>query len=170
VVTNTTGSVTGTDHTFTTSQPTPAPGSPPKAPGSPAPKLAKLKVTPATLSVTQSATVSYTDTQAARTTLTLQRAMPGRLDRRVCSNASKHNHRHRHCVRWVNAGQTFTHVDAPGSNHFRFPARQTTHKLAQGHYRVQATPSANGLVGHTLTAELRIKARSRPHDDRNTGK
>ena len=114
VVTNATGGVAGSDHTFTTSQPTPAPGSQPKAPGAAPPKLAKLKVTPAALSLNQSATVSYTDTQAARTAFTLQRLMPGRLDGRACSKASKHNQRHKQCVRWVNAGVAFTHVDTPG--------------------------------------------------------
>ena len=76
VVTNATGSVAGSDHTFITSQPTPAPGSQPKTPGAAPPKLAKLRVTPGALSPNHGATVSYTDTQAARTAFTLQRAMP----------------------------------------------------------------------------------------------
>lgn len=157
VVKNAAGSVTGTDHTFTTSQSAPAPGSQPPAP----PKIAKLKITPAALSTSQSATVSYTDTQAARTAFTLQRAMPGRLDGRACSTATKHNQRHTHCARWVNAGATFTRADTPGANHFPFTARQIARKLALGQYRLQATPHAHGLVGRTLTAKLRIKARSR---------
>jgi hypothetical protein len=160
VVKNAAGSVSGTDHTFTTSQPTPGSGAPPPAPAraQAPPKIAKLKVTPATLSVKQSATVSYTDTQAARTAFTLQRAMPGRLDGHGCSTATKHNRRHRHCVRWVSVRATFTHSDTPGSNHFRFSARPIARKLAEGQYRLQATPRAHGLVGRTLTAELEIKA------------
>jgi hypothetical protein len=159
VVKNAAGSVTGTDHTFTTRQPAPAPGSLPQTPAPP--KIAKLKITPAALSLNQSATVSYTDTEAARTAFTLQRAMPGRLDGRACSTATRHNRRDRHCARWVNAGATFTHADTPGSNHFLFTARQITRNLALGHYRLQATPRAHGLVGRTLTAKLRIKAPSR---------
>lgn len=93
--------------------------------------------------------------------VTLQRAMPGRLDGRACSTATKHNQRHRHCARWVNAGATFTRADTPGANHFPFTARQIARKLALGQYRLQATPHAHGLVGRPLTAKLRIKARSR---------
>lgn len=169
VVTNPAGSAAGTDQTFTT-QPVPAPGSQPTPPRAAPPKLAKLKVTPAMLSVNQRATISYTDTQAAMTTFTLQRALPGRIDGRVCSKASTHNQRHRHCVRWVNAGATFTHADTPGANHLPFTTRQTARTLADGHYRLRATPRARGLVGHTVTAKLQIKAPSRPHHGRNRGK
>ena len=61
----------------------------------------------------------------------------------------------------MNAGATFTRADTPGANHFSFTARQIARKLALGQYRLQATPHADGLVGRTLTAKLRIKARSR---------
>jgi hypothetical protein len=156
VVKNAAGNVTGTDHTFTTGQPAPAPGSQPKPPGAAPPKIAKLKITPSALLPDQSATVSYTDTQAARTAFTLQRAMPGQ----ACSTATKHNQGHKHCARWVDVGATFTRADRSGSNHFRFTARHIAHKPALGHYRLQATPHAHGLVGRTLSATLRIKAPS----------
>ena len=125
------------------------------------PQIANLKITPATLSLHRTATVSYTDTQAARTTFTLQRAMPGRLDGRSCATPTKRNHSHRHCTRWVNAGATLTHNDTPGSDHFLLTARQIARKLAPGPYRLQATPRANGLAGHTLTATLHIVASPR---------
>ena len=157
VVTNAAGSVTGTDQTFTTAQPTTSAGSPPPVP----PQIANLKITPATLSLHRTATVSYTDTQAARTTFTLQRAMPGRLNGRSCATPTKRNHSHRHCTRWVNAGATLTHNDTPGSDQFLLTARQIARKLAPGQYRLQATPRANGLAGHTLSATLRIVTPSR---------
>jgi hypothetical protein len=50
------------------------------------------------------------------------------------------------------------HADTPGSNHFPFTARHIARKLVPGHYRLQATPHAHGLVGHTLTAEPDITA------------
>ena len=157
VVTNAAGSATGTDQTFTTAPPTTSAGSPPPVP----PQIANLKITPATLSLHRTATVSYTDTQAARTTFTLQRAMPGRLNGRSCAAPTKRNHSHRHCTRWVNAGATLTHNDTPGADHFLLTARQIARKLAPGQYRLRATPRANGLAGHTLTATLRIVAPSR---------
>ncbi len=158
VVTNAAGSVTGTDQTFTTAQPTTSGGSPPPVP----PQIANLKITPATLSLHRTATVSYTDTQAARTTFTLQRAMPGRLNRRSCVTPGKPNHSsRRHCTRWVNAGATLTHNDTAGADHFLLAARQIARKLALGQYRLQATPRANGLTGHTLTATLRVVTPSR---------
>jgi hypothetical protein len=161
VVKNAAGSVTGSDHTFTTSQPAPAPGLQPAAPATSPPKIAKLKITPAALSLNQSATVSYTDTQAATTAFTLQRATPDDLRGGACSTATKHNQRHKHCARWVNTGATFTHADRSGSNHFPFRARHIAGKLALGQYRLQATPRAHGIVGRTLTAKLRIKAPAR---------
>jgi hypothetical protein len=166
-VTNAAGSVAGTDHTFTTSQSAPAPGTPP--PALTHPQLAKLKVTPAALSVKQTVTVSYTDTQAARTAFTLQRATTGHLGGHRCATATHHNQRHRHCVRWVNTGATFTHADTPGANHFPFSARQIARKLAPGHYRLQATPRAHGLVGRTLTAELDITAPTHSTTTRKKG-
>jgi hypothetical protein len=154
IVTNATGSVTGTDLTFTTAQETSPAGSPPPVP----PQIANLKIAPATLSLRQTAMVSYTDTQAARTTFTLQRALPGRLDGRSCATPTKRNHSRRHCTRWVSAGATLAHNDTPGSDHFPFSARQIARRLAPGRYRLQATPRANGLAGPTLAATLRIVA------------
>ena len=56
---------------------------------------------------------------------------------------------------------TGSHNDTPGADHFLLAARQIARKLAPGPYRLQATPRANGLAGHTLTATLRIVAPSR---------
>ena len=87
--------------------------------------------------------------------------MPGRLNGRSCVTPSKRNHSRRHCTRWINAGPTLTHNDTPGSNHIPLTASQIARKLAPGQYQLQATPRANGLAGHTLTATLRIVTPSR---------
>jgi hypothetical protein len=100
------------------------------------------------------ATVSYTDTQAARSSFTVLSRQTGIVSHGKCVAATRHRHGRR-CFFYKRLG-TFTHADVAGRNSFHFgglPGR----RLAAGSYRLDATPRANGLVGRTISVRFTIK-------------
>jgi hypothetical protein len=102
------------------------------------------------------ATISYADTQVARTTFTVLLPEPGIAAKGKCvkpttRNSGKHARR---CTRYVVLGK-FTHADRAGLNQFQFTgvARRT---LAPHRYRLNAMPSAHGETGKTVSTTFTI--------------
>ena len=157
VVTNATGSVRGSDQTFTTTAAAPGHGTttPPRVPRATAPRITALKITPTAVAPRRGATITYTDNAASRTTFRFQRRLKGRAQGRSCVSQTATNRHHRTCTRWVTLGRSFTHNDIRGSQRFRLPSHTIAHQPA-GRYRLAATPHAGGLTGHTATVGFRL--------------
>jgi hypothetical protein len=90
--------------------------------------------------------VSYSDSQAATTTFTVQRPLPGRLRGNACVKPNKSNRGHRPCTRFMAVG-SFTHADVAGANRFRFTGRVGGRKLRPGSYRLRAVARNAAGVG-----------------------
>ncbi len=106
----------------------------------------------------QGTTVSYSDTQAATTTVQVQRPTSGiRVGGGPCTAPPKHRPRHAHaCTLYVTVGSSFTHADSAGTNRFHFTGRVSGRRLAKGSYRLAVTPLLGGRAGATLTATFSI--------------
>jgi hypothetical protein len=102
------------------------------------------------------AIVSYRDSQAARTTFTVQRRAAGRRQGRRCTKPGKRNRRGKRCTRFVSVG-SFRHTDVAGANRFRFTGRVRHHKLAPGSYRLVAVPRNAAGPGATKRATFKVK-------------
>jgi DNA-binding beta-propeller fold protein YncE len=133
----------------------------------PVPHIAKLAIRPRAIvpakrggpivpagSSKAGAIVSYTDSLAATTTFTVQRAVAGRHQGHTCARPSRGNRKHRRCTRFVNVGG-FRHLDAAGANSFRFSGRLHGKRLPRGQYRLHAVPRA-GRVGAAANAAFRV--------------
>jgi hypothetical protein len=150
VATNAAGTTFGADQTFVTA---PAPiVAPPKTV---APALGKLALSrkalrpdPARSTAASrkaakrrptGATLSYTDTQKATTTITVLRGKPGvRVGTRcLAKRPSTAKGKPRRCTRFVAAGK-LTHADAAGKNSVRITGRLGGKALAAGSYRFSA--------------------------------
>ena len=91
-------------------------------------------------------TVSYTDSETARTTLTILRARAGVLKGRKCTKPPPHprSRRLRRCTRYVPVG-SFIHADLAGTNRFHFTGRIGDHALVVGRYRLPPSHGRTGL-------------------------
>ncbi len=102
------------------------------------------------------AVISYTDSLAATTTFTVLKPATGyRKGGRCVAHAPKHSKHLKRCTRWVAVG-SFTHLDKPGTNRFRFSGRIRHHALTLGAYRLQAIARLSGGVGNTRTTAFVI--------------
>src|SRR5437588_4438536 len=101
--------------------------------------------------------VNYNDSQAATTTFTVVRAVPGIRRGRRCVRAPRKGKvpKGKRCTRLLRVG-AFTHRDRKGSNSFHFTGRVRGRKLAVGRYRLQARPRFAGRNGSTATTSFRI--------------
>ena len=104
-------------------------------------------------------TISYTDSEAGRTTFTVQRMDPGyRVGHQSCK-VLKHGHkRPKHskaCTVTKKIG-SFTHQDIAGLNSFHFTGKVNGHALATGSYSLQAASTFYALKGATKTATFKI--------------
>ena len=103
-------------------------------------------------------TITYSDSQAARTTFTVRRPQAGVKDkRRGCLKPRRRQRvkRTQRCTRYVAVG-SFAHTDRTGANHFHFTGRVHRRKLTPGSYRLDATPRANNKNGKTRSTRFRI--------------
>jgi hypothetical protein len=102
------------------------------------------------------ATISYSDTQAARSTFTVLLASSGVTKRRRCVKPPRRNRGNQagRCTRDVALGSV-THADSAGRNRLHF-AGFRGRKLAPGRYLLDATPSANGRTGATVSIAFTI--------------
>jgi hypothetical protein len=106
---------------------------------------------------TTGATVSYTETDPATTTLTVQRPAPGRRNHGSCVRPTRRNRTHRRCTRWVKVGH-FTHHDGAGPNELHFTGRVGGHKLRAGKYRLQAIPRNSAGAGAAVNSGFQSQA------------
>jgi hypothetical protein len=127
----------------------------------PEPELTKLKIAPtgflaapATHKHKTGATISYTDSLAAKTTFVVLRATAGIKHGNRCVKKPKHSHGTT-CTLYVKFG-SFLHSDKAGTNTLHFTGRVDGHKLTPGRYRLQATPKIDTGAGATVTISFRI--------------
>jgi hypothetical protein len=158
------GTSVGADQTFTTAAPPPPLPPPPPHP----PALSGLAVSPsrlhaehgsgASLSIRRGATISYSDSQAAVTTFTVQRSSSGYRSGRSCVAKRPTHPRHpKRCVRWTPVKGSFTHADTGGAVRLHFTGRLNRKPLAPGSYRLLAVPrSAAGLLGKQAVAAFTV--------------
>jgi hypothetical protein len=119
------GTSVGGDRTFTTSV---------------IPAITRLSVTPRSFRASRGATISYTDSMAATTTLVAFRCVKTR--RGKCTHYSKL--------------ASFTHKDVVGSNKVKVKGRFGARKLVPGSYRLQLTPRAGGKTGKTVSTTFGV--------------
>jgi hypothetical protein len=153
-----------------TGQPGNRPGAGPGAqpgPSSDAPALGLLRISPSAFAIGfrgrlaatkrgTGATISYTDTQPARSTFVIVLPQPGVLKGARCVKPSRRSRiaHKRRCTRYVALG-SFTHADRAGRNRFRFTGLRGR-RLAPGRYRLDATPTAHGKIGRTISAAFKL--------------
>jgi uncharacterized delta-60 repeat protein len=102
------------------------------------------------------AKISYSDSQAATTTFTVARVLPGRRSGKRCVKPTARNRRAKRCNRFVRVRGRFSHVDVAGKNSFRFTGRVRRKALKPGRYRLSARPRAGGKAGRTVSVRFRI--------------
>jgi hypothetical protein len=130
------------------------------------PALSRLSVSPSSVATPSSAhhpkhtsppKISYTDTQAAFSTLSVWRGQPGIVQRGRCITAPKGKlaKNTRRCTHYVMLGH-FTHADRAGANQFAFSFLSHL-KLAPRLYWLEATPSTHGMTGRTVVTTFTIK-------------
>jgi hypothetical protein len=131
-----------------------------------APLLDKLRVLPASFRAATKAnkhkhtgtTISYTDSEAATTTLTVDSVTPGVLVNKHCAAPTKHNSQGKHvkrCTRFIPVGH-FKHTDSAGKNSLKFNGVLHGHPLAPHSYRLDAVAkNANG-TSRVVRALFRI--------------
>jgi hypothetical protein len=107
----------------------------------------------------ETSTVTYSDTQAARTKFRVFALEQGyRVGKGACKPLPKAGplpkHAH-HCTRDVSRG-SFSHHDSVGSNSFDFSGRVGGRQLSAGSYELDATPKLGILTGKTAMAKFEI--------------
>jgi hypothetical protein len=138
----------GATQTFTT----PAVGGnqPPLA----VPAITNLKLTPATFRAAKGTVVTYNDSVAATTTLTVQRQAVGRRKGGKCVKARTRPPKAKRCTRYVKV-RSFTHADVAGANRLRLKDR----RLKPGAYRLRAVARNAAGAGKPATRRFRVKRR-----------
>ncbi len=102
------------------------------------------------------AEVVYTLNTASDVRFTIAKVEPGRTSSGRCVRLTEANYSARRCIRLVALPGDFTRTGSSGVNRFRFTGRLAGHRLAIGSYRLIATPTAGGKVGHTTAAAFRV--------------
>jgi alpha-tubulin suppressor-like RCC1 family protein len=149
-----------------------APAPPPPPPPSPsAPVLSGLSLShslfraassgpTAVAALARGTVVSYTDSVAGTTTVTIQLASVGVLKSvngsKSCVAMPKHpKSGSKPCTLYKTLG-TFSHVDAAGPNRLKFSGRLHNHKLPAGSYRLVAVAKLGSLSSKTQTKSFKI--------------
>ena len=128
-----------------------------------APTLSNLTLQPGAFSTRAqkhshpATTIGYRDSQAATTTITIQRRLLGVLKGHTCLTPRKHPHGSpHHCTRYATAGSV-THNDIAGTNTIRFNGRLNGHALPPGTYRLLlAARNTAGQTSQQLTTTFKI--------------
>jgi len=118
------------------------------------PVISGLKLTPARFVAKKGTVVTYTDSVAATTTLTVQRPAIGRRKGGACVKTSKRPPKARRCTRYVKV-RSLAHTDVAGPNRFRLKDR----RLKPGAYRLRAVPRNSAGAGKAVTKRFRVKRR-----------
>ena len=117
-----------------------------------------LRLRPSSFKPRAGTTISYTLSEAATTTFTVERVLPGRVKGGECRRESTSNRTGRRCKLFKRVRGRFTHQGAAGPNSLRFKGRVGGRKLAPGSYRLNAAPKdAAGNVGRKARAAFKIK-------------
>lgn len=103
-------------------------------------------------------TVSYRDSQAATSTLTVLQQTPGVKHGHKCIAAPRKRspHKLKRCTRTVALGSV-THRDSAGANRLHLTGRINGHSLKPGTYTLRATASLGQLTSRPLQAKFHIK-------------
>ncbi len=142
--------------------PTPTPTPTPVAPQDSGLKLKPASFSPQPMAAARKhhgTTVSYSDSQAAVTKLTVKRVTSGyHFGTHACKalRGRRRPPKHSKPCAVTRAVGSFTHQDLAGSNSFPFTGRLRGHPLASGSYILEATPTLGGLSGKTRTARFHI--------------
>jgi hypothetical protein len=104
------------------------------------------------------ATISYTNTQPATVTLTVQRPTAGRRTRGACVAATKRNTRKPRCTRIVTVG-AFTHTERVGRTTIHFSGRVNGRPLLAGSYRLRVIAANRAGSSRPLDADFRVLPR-----------
>jgi hypothetical protein len=118
------------------------------------PVLTALKLTPATFRASKGTLVTYTDSVAATTTLTVQRPSVGLRKGGACVKARKRPPKAKRCTRYAKV-RSLTHTDVAGANRLRLKDRG----LKPGAYRLRAVPRNSAGAGKAVTKRFRVKRR-----------
>jgi hypothetical protein len=102
------------------------------------------------------ATVSYTDSEAATSTFSVLRIVPGTMKGSACVPRARRSRRHAHrCSAQVQSGG-FTHADTSGANRFHFTGRVAGGALRPGMYVLSDVATNAGGASRAATATFRI--------------
>ncbi|HET6865942.1 MAG TPA: fibronectin type III domain-containing protein, partial [Solirubrobacteraceae bacterium] len=149
------GAATTPDATFTTA---PAPPAAPSATQPPA--LTGLSIRPSRFFALPArhhkagTAITYTDSEAARTTIVVFAQTAGVTLHGRCVKPSKRAHGPK-CTRLVKLG-SFTHTDRVGLNVVRFTGRLGGRPLPLGRYVFELTPQIGGQVGKPVLLRCRV--------------
>jgi len=116
------------------------------------PVISNLKLTPATFRAAKGTVVTYNDSVAATTTLTVQRPTIGRRKGGKCVKARTRPPRAKRCTRYVKV-RSLKHVDVAGGNRLRLKGRG----LKPGAYRLRAVARNAAGAGKPATRRFRVK-------------
>ena len=99
--------------------------------------------------------ITYTESLAARLTVTLLRSQTGERRGSRCVKPSAHAHRFVHCSRFTVVTSV---MRSDRAGHFTLSLSQLLHrKLSPGTYRLDVTPRANGKVGKTVSVRFVVR-------------
>jgi hypothetical protein len=100
--------------------------------------------------------ISWRDSEAATTTLTVLRTSSGRKQGKSCKKPSRRNRHGKRCKLLMKLG-SFAHVDKLGANSVLFSGRIKAKTLAPGSYLLQAMPRNTLGTGRVLSKSFTIK-------------
>jgi hypothetical protein len=127
-----------------------------------APEIGHFRIRPSTrpkgrraAGATAGAKITYTLTKAASLSFVVLGSQSGVMKNGRCVKASKGVASRHPCLRLV-ARARFTHSGKAGANSLRMSA-VLWRKLKRGTYRLEATPSAQGTTGATVSASFTVR-------------
>jgi CSLREA domain-containing protein len=166
VATNADGTSTGAVQTFTTS-PAPGPGPGFLTATARPPALSSLTLKPSAfrpqtkkLKKSRGTTISYTDTQAAKTTFTVQHKLAGVVKGKKCVAPPKHRaagKKPKACPRYVLLKGSFSHTDTMGRDSVKWSGTLGGKAVPAGAYRLLARPTLGHVTGATVEHAFTIK-------------
>ncbi|HEX2702037.1 MAG TPA: hypothetical protein VHM72_01215, partial [Solirubrobacteraceae bacterium] len=98
--------------------------------------------------------LSYTDSVAATSTITVLQVRAGFKRAGGCALASR-TLRGKACTSLVLVG-SFTHLDVAGANKLHFSGRLSGNTLRAGLYQIRIAPILNGVPGNTIKTAVDI--------------
>ena len=109
------------------------------------------------VALTAGATVTYSQSQAGRTTFSIAQARTGRMRSGRCTWVTRANRRARPCTRYMTLSAGFARAATAGVNRFELTGRLDGHALPAAEYRLAATPyGSDGRAGTPATAPFQI--------------